>query len=456
MNYSELWNNFLEKIKTSVSSLTFNTWFQDTELLKMEDGNIYISVPSEIHKKHLVQKYSDLIKEVLNNVTGTNFETVYVVKGEPNEIIANYNKKEEVGVPIKAPKTANLNPNYTFESFIVGDSNRFAHAAAVAVAENPGLSYNPLFIYGKSGVGKTHLMHAIGNYILNTKPDKNVLYVTSENFINDFVEINKREHNKNNFESINEFKDKYRNVDVLIIDDIQFLAGAEKTQDEFFHTFNTLYDLNKQIIISSDRSPDDLKLLEERLRTRFNWGLTVDIQPPDYELRVEILKKKIQAQGVADSISQEVVDFIANNCDSDVRQLEGAITRLYAYAAIMNKPDINLELAIEALKDYISNSSLDKDGVRKIQRIIADYYNITVEDLKSKRRINSIAYPRQIAMYLSRELTDASFPKIGSEFGGRDHSTVVHACDKINSELKTNLQLQSVIEELKKRVKGER
>ena len=234
MNYSELWNNFLEKIKTSVSSLTFNTWFQDTELLKMEDGNIYISVPSEIHKKHLVQKYSDLIKEVLNNVTGTNFETVYVVKGEPNEIIANYNKQEEVGVPIKAPKTANLNPNYTFESFIVGDSNRFAHAAAVAVAENPGLSYNPLFIYGKSGVGKTHLMHAIGNYILNTKPDKNVLYVTSENFINDFVEINKREHNKNNFESINEFKDKYRNVDVLIIDDIQFLAGAEKHKMNFF------------------------------------------------------------------------------------------------------------------------------------------------------------------------------------------------------------------------------
>lgn len=289
-------------------------------------------------------------------------------------------------------------------------------------------------------------MHAIGNYVADNS-DKKVLYVTSEEFIADFIGINKKE--ENNFDVVNHFKVKYRNIDVLLIDDIQFLGGAEKTQHEFFHTFNTLYDSNKQIIISSDRSPDDLKLLEDRLRTRFRWGLTVDIFPPNFELRCKILKDKMLGHEVANLVKDEVIEYIATNCENDVRHLEGAITRLYAYAAIMAPSEINLNFAMEALKDYIGKSIYITNNITKIQKAVADYYNITIEDLKSKKRTANISYPRHIAIYLCRMTTEETIVKIGLEFGNRNHSTVLNSCDKITNDFKENDQLKETLEEIK-------
>ena len=359
------------------------------------------------------------------------------------------NKVEEVGVPFNNPLKSNLNVNYTFDNFIVGNSNKFAHAAALSVAENPGKMYNPLFIYGNSGLGKTHLMHAIGNYIVQNS-NKRVLYVTSEQFISDFLGINKKDDMGTNFDYIEYFKNKYRSVDVLIIDDIQFLGTAAKSQQEFFHTFNTLYSDNKQIIISSDRSPDDLKLLEDRLRTRFCWGLTVDIFPPDFELRVAILRKKILGGAIEKNIPEDVIEYIASNMGSDVRQLEGSVNRLLAYSTIMGGSEITLDLAIEALKDFINRGVSEKNDIQKIQKIVAEFFRISPEDMKSKKRSANLAFPRQVAMYLCRQMTDESFPKIGMEFGGKDHSTVMHSCEKIEREMKTNKELYNTIEKLKK------
>jgi chromosomal replication initiator protein len=317
--------------------------------------------------------------------------------------------------------------------------------------------YNPLFIYGNSGLGKTHLMHAIGNYIVENT-NKKVLYVSSDTFINDWIGIN-RTTNGNNFDKKEYFNNKYRNVDVLIIDDIQFLGNAPKSQEAFFHTFNTLFDNKKQIIISSDNSPDDLKNLEDRLRTRFNWGLKVNIFPPDNELRKKILKNKIANMNFAQHISDEVIDYIANTCQSDVRNLEGALTRVCAYATIFFQEEITLDIAIEALEKgkFASNNNAYGSGsnsydINRIQKCVANYYNVTVEDLKSKKRVANIAFPRHIAIYLSRQLTDESFPRIGMEFGGRDHSTVMSSCDRIEEELKNNKQLEKIIEEIKKRL----
>ena len=294
-------------------------------------------------------------------------------------------------------------------------------------------------------------MHAIGNFIIENS-NKKVLYVTSEGFISDFLNLNKKDEKGTNFDYIDSFKNKYRGVDVLIIDDIQFLGGATQTQQEFFNTFNNLYDDNKQIIISSDRSPDDLKKLEDRLRTRFNWGLSVNIYPPDYEMRVEILRKKIIGQNMTSTISDDVIAYIANNCDSDVRQLEGALTRVIAYATMFNASDININLAIDALKDYLSKSSFTKNNIQKIQQVVCEYYNITIDDLKSKKRKASITFPRQVAIYLCRTLTDESLPKIGIQFGGRDHTTIMHSVDKINNEIKTNPQFKQIIEALKSKI----
>ena len=295
---------------------------------------------------------------------------------------------------------------------------------------------------------KTHLMHAIGNYI-SKNSDKKVLYVTSEQFVSDFIGINKKDENGTNFTYVDFFKQKYRNIDVLIIDDIQYLGGATETQKEFFHTFNTLYGDNKQIIISSDRSPDDLKILEDRLRTRFCWGLPVDIYPPDFELRVAILKKRIVGEAINKEIPDQVIEYMASNLGSDIRQLEGAVTRLVAYSTIMGS-EIDLNLAIEALKDYINKGVSEKNNVNKIQKVVAEYFQISVEDLKSKKRNSNISFPRQIAMFLCRKFTDESFPKIGIEFGGKDHSTVMHSCEKIEREIKTNKDLADTIDKLEK------
>ena len=453
MNVDILWSNFLTQIKDELTSLSFDTWFKDTKLYKLENGKAYIIVPMPIHKKHLSDNYSDLITQKLNDVTNTNFELIFLLNEEieseespPDDI----NKDQVIndGVPQEFEKT-NLKSKYTFENFIVGDTNKFAQAAALSVAENPGHMYNPLFIYGNSGLGKTHLMHAIGNYITNNS-NRKVLYVTSDQFIQDFIGINKKDDKGTNFNYVDFFKKKYRNIDVLIIDDIQFLGGATQTQQEFFHTFNSLYNDSKQIIISSDRSPDDLKLLEDRLRTRFCWGLTVNIFPPDFTLRTEILKKKIVAGDFEKEIPDDVIEYIASNIGTDVRQLEGSITRLIAYSTIMGGVDITLDLSIEALKDFISKGMGEKNNIHRIQKIVSDYFQISVEDIKSKKRSSNISFPRQIAMYLCRNMTSESFPKIGTEFGGKDHTTVMHSCEKIEKEIKVNKDLENIIEKLKK------
>ena len=450
MNIDNLWDNFLEKIKPKISSLSYDTWFKNTKLVSLDENVAKILVDSPLQKKSLEETWYQTISDVFSEITNTSFDFEFVFE---SDIKAKENiPVENIGVPLNTPERSNLNPKYTFDSFIVGDSNKFAYMAAVSVAENPGKTYNPLFLYGNSGLGKTHLMHAIGNYIIESS-NKKVLYVTSEQFISDFLNLNKKDESGTNFNYIDSFKSKYRGIDVLIIDDIQFLGGATQTQQEFFNTFNKLYDDNKQIIISSDRSPDDLKKLEDRLRTRFNWGLSVNIYPPEYEMRVEILKKKIIGQNMVGTISDDVIAYIANNCDSDVRQLEGALTRVIAYATMFNTSDINLNLAIDALKDYLSKSSFVKNNIQKIQQVVAEYYNITVEDLKSKKRKAEIAFPRQVAIYLCRTLTDESFPKIGIQFGGRDHSTVMHSVDKIDSELKTNPQFKDIIDALKSKIK---
>jgi len=455
LNVDILWSKFLSTIKEELSSLSYNIWFQDTELYKLEDEKAIIIVPMPIHKKHLLDKYSEVIISTLNKITGTNFELEFLLKEE----IEVETRQEEVevlpaqvisdGVPRDAFVHSNLKKQYTFENFIVGNSNKFAQAAALSVAENPGKMYNPLFIYGNSGLGKTHLMHAIGNYIMENS-NRRVLYVTSDQFIEDFIGINKKNNKGNNLDCVDFFKNKYRNIDVLIIDDIQFLGPATQSQQEFFHTFNSLYSDSKQIIISSDRSPDDLKLLEDRLRTRFCWGLTVNIFPPDFNLRVEILKKKIIAGAFEKEIPQDVVEYIASNIGNDVRQLEGSITRLIAYSTIMGGAEINLDLAIDALKDFISKGMCEKNDIHRIQRIVAEYFQISVEDIRSKKRSANIAFPRQIAMYLCRQMTSESFPKIGTEFGGKDHSTVMHSVEKIENEIKINKDLYHIIEKLKK------
>ena len=397
------------------------------------------------HKKFLNDNYYELIEEIINSITGTNYDLEFMIKEDLEAIDTNVENTNEIHKKINS----NLNDKYTFNNFVVGDSNRFAQTAAMAVAEQPGKIYNPLFIYGKSGLGKTHLMHAIGNYV-EEHSNKTVLYIKSEEFISDFIGINKKDDN--NFDIIDHFKEKYRNIDVLMIDDIQFLGGATKTQDEFFHTFTSLYDSNKQIIISSDRSPDDLKILEERLLTRFRWGLTVNINPPDFELRCKILQEKMSGHEVANLVNNEVIEYIAANCENDVRHLEGAITRLYAYAAMMCPKVINLEFAVDALKDYIGQSPYVTNDIQRIQKAVADYFKITVDDLKSKKRNSNINHPRQIAMYLCRMTTEETIVKIGLEFGNRDHSTVLHSYEKIAEELKTNFELKEQIEEIKNKI----
>lgn len=449
VNEKVIWTNFLNIIQNEVTSLSYETWFKDTELYELKGGVASILVPMPIHKKHLTDKYLDLIKDTLNSVGGGNCEIEFLLKEEIRQ--KESSPQETVDKPIQI-FTSNLKKNYNFETFIVGNSNRFAHAAALSVAENPGRMYNPLFIYGNSGLGKTHLMHAIGNYIVENS-NKKVLYVTSEQFISDFLGINKKDEFGSNFNYIDYFKNKYRNVDVLLIDDIQFLGGATQTQQEFFHTFNTLYSDNKQIIISSDRSPDDLKLLEDRLRTRFCWGLTVDIYPPDFELRIAILKKKIVGGAIEKDIPEDVIEYIASNMGSDVRQLEGSITRLLAYSTIMGGTEITLDLAIEALKDYVNKGISEMNNIHKIQKVVAEFFQVTVEDLKSKKRSSNLTFPRQVAMYLCRQLTNESFPKIGTEFGGKDHSTVMHSCDKIEREIRSNQELANIVEKIKEEIK---
>lgn len=450
MNVEIIWSKLLDILKEQLTSLSYNTWFKETELYKLNNGKAYIIVPMIVHKKHISENFSEILSSILFDITNTNYDLVFLLKEEieeeeeKNNINIISNNRDSTNNRVES----NLNKNYNFDNFIVGNENKFAHAAALSVAENPGKIYNPLFLYGNSGVGKTHLMHAIGNYI-QSNTNKKVLYVTSEQFIDEFVKSNRKDESGTNFSYVEFFKDKYRNIDVLIIDDIQYLGGAQQSQQEFFHTFNNLFNDSKQIIVSSDRSPDDLKQLADRLRTRFSWGLRVNISPPDYNLRRDILKKKIIAGEFEKDIPDDVIDYIATNIGPDVRHLEGAITRLIAYSTIMGGEKINLDLAIEALKDFNSMGIIEKNDVHRIQKIVSEYFQISVEDIRSKKRSSNISFPRQIAMYLCRTMTNESFPKIGIEFGGKDHSTVMHSVEKIEQEIRENKDLANTIEKLK-------
>ena len=450
MDLNNIWNSFLEKIKKEVANISYETWFAETKLVSLNDNIATVLVTYPSQKKMLIENYNDIIEEIFTEVTGTNFKFNYVIE---EEVENNLNINNQIiGVPKNNLIESNLDSKYSFENFMIGPSNKFAATSALAVAEQPGKMYNPLFIYGSSGLGKTHLMHSIGNYIIKNS-NKTVLYITCDNFVSDFVDICRKNNGSNNIEAVQQFKNKYRDIDVLIIDDIHNLVGATSAQQEFFNTFNELYNNEKQIIISSDRSPDDIKKLEERLKTRFNWGLQVNILPPDFKLRMSILNKKIENNELVGIVPEDVKEYIASNCVGDVRKLEGAITRVFAYATMMNGSEITLDLTIEALKDYFVKTIVSKNKMDQVIQIVCDHYNLTNEELLSKKRSNEIAIPRQIAMYICRTYLNENLTKIGIQFGGKNHTTVMHAVDKIKKEILKddvlNNEIQKMINEIR-------
>ncbi len=452
MKTEDLFDQFLMEIAGQVTPSLYGVWFSKLKLVSITDNLITFKVPMPIHKTYLKNNYDTIIKETFYSLTGIKYNVEYLLEEELEN-----KKQEEITNVIEEPPEkimwkTNLNPKYTFDNYVVGDTNRLAFVAAQAVAKNPGEIHNPLFIYGRSGLGKTHLMQAIGNYIAQNSNLK-VIYTTSNEFMSDFTGIATIDKGVDSMNYANEFKNKYRNVDVLIIDDIQFLVGAEKTQNEFFHTFNELHQANKQIIISSDKSPDDLKKIEDRLRSRFMWGLPVDIYPPDFNLRCEIIKAKIKNTSIENKLNNDVIEYIANACVNDVRHIEGTINRLLAYTAMMVPDKITLDFAVEALKDYVNTNIFINNTIASIQKAVADYFNITVEDLKSKKKNNMIVKCRNIAMYLCRMETEENLMKIGLEFGGRDHSTVSIALEKMTKSLKTDENLNKMLEEIKGKLK---
>lgn len=454
MNIKELFTSFLDEIEQAVSPTMFNIWFSSLEPISLNDNIFKVLVPMQTHKIILNNNYKDIINATIYSITGKHIEFEYVTEDDLKDEELEDTKKIPIideNTVIESDWKTNLNSKFTFENFVVGESNRLAVVSAHAVAESPGTIHNPLFIYGKSGLGKTHLMHAIGNYIVENS-NKKVLYTTSNDFISDYSGIAGTEKGVDTINYAKTFKDKYQNVDVLIIDDIQFLVGAEKTQQEFFHTFNILYQSNKQIIISSDRSPDDLKKIEDRLRSRFMSGLPVNIYPPEFNLRCKIINSKIKNTSLEDKLSQEIIEYIANSCQNDVRFIEGTINRLMAYTAMMVPSKMDLNFAVEALKDYINSNVYADNSISKIQKVVADHFNITVNDLKSKKKTGDVAKPRHIAIYLCRVETEEGLARIGLEFGGRDHSTVSASFDKITNELKTDEKLKEIVNEIKNKL----
>ncbi|MBA5852000.1 chromosomal replication initiator protein DnaA [Clostridium sp. cel8] len=438
----ELWDKALNIIKNGLTEVSFNTWIKSITPISIEKNTIKLSVPNELTRGVLNNKYKDQITKALKILTSKKYNIEFLISEDDEAITSDELNKIKNKNKSNTKSDTMLNPKYTFDSFVVGNSNRFAHAASLAVAESPAKAYNPLFIYGGVGLGKTHLMHAIGHYILKNNKSLKVVYVSSEKFTNELVNSIKDDKNV-------EFRNKYRNIDVLLIDDIQFIAGKERTQEEFFHTFNSLYEANKQIILSSDRPPKEISTLEDRLISRFEWGLIADIQPPDFETRIAILKKKADVEKL--NVPNDVMVYIATKIKSNIRELEGALIRIVAFSSLTNK-EITVDLATEALKDIISSKQSKQITIRLIQEVVSNYYNLKIEDFKSARRTRNVAFPRQIAMYLSRKLTDMSLPKIGEEFGGRDHTTVIHAYEKISANLKVDESLQNAINELTKRI----
>ncbi|MEX1307978.1 MAG: chromosomal replication initiator protein DnaA [Eubacteriales bacterium] len=450
--FSQLWENTMLVLKNNVQSISFDTWIRELKPLNQENDVFYFEVASDLHKKMIVDRYISTIKDcLLQTITQSNFPVD--VETFDIELLTTKEKSLLNTNPLKADttpaKSIKLNPSYSFENFVVGSSNKFAHAASVAVAERPGLTYNPLFIYGGVGLGKTHLMQAIANYVKQQYEQANIMYVTSESFMNELISSIQTNRNV-------EFRNKYRNVDVLLIDDIQFIAGRESTQEEFFHTFNALYETNKQIIISSDKPPQDIPSLEDRLSSRFQWGLLADIQPPDYETRMAILKNKydnLKAKENFDfNIPEEILSFIAEKSLTNIRQLEGALQKVFAFSRINNAP-VDLSTSEKILKDFFK-SDVKMIYPKDVIDIICDYYNITEEDIKGRNRAREISFPRQIAMYIMRDVTDYSLPKIGSIFGGRDHTTVMHACEKISNDMQKNTEFKITVSDLINKVKN--
>lgn len=443
-NVTENWNEILNNMRKEydISDVSFNTWLKPLEIHSVKDNLITILVPDMQLAGYVEKKYSRQLTVSIGEVTGISYDIKYVIpddiKDETSKAKNNSNMNNNI-------LNANLNPRYTFDTFVVGKNNSLAHAASLAVAESPSEIYNPLFIYGGVGLGKTHLMHSIAHFILEKNPSAKVLYVTSEKFTNELIDAIR---NKNNI-STTEFREKYRNNDVLLIDDIQFIIGKESTQEEFFHTFNTLHESKKQIIISSDKPPKDIETLEERLRSRFEWGLTVDIQSPDYETRMAILRKKEELEGY--NINNDVIEYIANNIKSNIRELEGALTKIVAFSTL-EKKEINITLAEEALKDLISPNETQEITPDYIINIVADHFDITPADVVSQKRNKELVFPRQIVMYLSRTLTDTPLKQIGFFLGKRDHSTIINGYRKIEKELETNEGLQNTINILTKKI----
>ncbi|MEW9097182.1 MAG: chromosomal replication initiator protein DnaA [Clostridiaceae bacterium] len=445
---NDIWEKTLNIIKGELTEVSFNTWIKSITPLKLENDTVYLCVPNDFTRGILNSRYKELIVNGLKLITSKKYNIEFYITSEEATTDTSNNKEENLeikkgtNIVVNDEMSTMLNPKYTFDSFVIGNSNRFAHAASLAVAEAPAKAYNPLFIYGGVGLGKTHLMHAIGHYILQNNSKSKVVYVSSEKFTNELINSIKDDKNV-------EFRNKYRNIDILLIDDIQFIAGKERTQEEFFHTFNALYEANKQIILSSDRPPKEIPTLEDRLRSRFEWGLIADIQAPDFETRMAILKKKADVENL--NIPNEVMVYIATKIKSNIRELEGALIRIVAFSSLTNK-EISVDLASEALKDIISNKHSKQVTIELIQDIVASYFSLRVEDFKSARRTRNVAFPRQIAMYLCRKLTDTSLPKIGEEFGGRDHTTVIHAYEKISTSLKEDESLQNTIGDLTKKI----
>jgi chromosomal replication initiator protein len=437
----EIWNKVLSDVGEKISQKAFDIWLKPIRLLNLSESHIELEVPNKFFKDWISENYQNLIRDSLFHLTGQQYAVHFVVKEVSEEKVQKARGTERIAPPRPVRQTVKedgLNPNYTFDAFVVGSCNQFAHAAAVAVANLPAKNYNPLFIYGGVGLGKTHLINAIGNQILESDPSANICYTSSEKFTNELI-------NCLRYEKMTDFRNKYRNKDVLLLDDVQFLGGKERTQEEFFHTFNSLYESHRQIIITSDKLPKEIPGLEERLRSRISWGLIADIQPPDIETKVAILCKKAELFNI--SLSNEVGLFLASNLGTNIRELEGALTRLRAYSSLTGS-DISEAMAKESLKDIL-NDRQKMISIENIQKNVASFYNVSVSDLKSSKKLKIYALPRQVAMYLCRTMTRSSFPEIGEKFGGKDHSTVIHAVRQTEKRLNEDRELKNIIDTIK-------
>ena len=454
---AEKWDEIIHKLKIEygLSNVSFRTWIEPLEVYNVSDSTVYILVPLKSSVDYINQKYLLPFQVCIAEITGQEFEVKFITVDDSQNInVKNQDdtyKKNATQNSIF--EQANLNPKYTFDTFVVGGNNNFAHAASLAVSESLGEIYNPLFLYGGVGLGKTHLMHSIAHFILEKDPTKKVLYVTSETFTNELIEALKSGKTSGGNElAMTAFREKYRNIDVLLIDDVQFIIGKESTQEEFFHTFNHLHVSGKQIIISSDKPPKDIETLEARLRTRFEWGLIADISSPDYETRMAILRKKEELDGLQKyHISNEVMQYIATNVKSNIRELEGSLNKLIALHKLKNE-EINIMLAAEALKDIVSPNKNRQITPELILEVVSEHFSVSIADLKSGKRNANIANSRQIAMYLCRTMTDTPLKSIGIMLGGRDHSTVSHGVDKVTEDIKTNEALNNTIEIIKKKI----